>query len=138
MRHWQCGQTGASAWIAHSKLSKVWCLPATTTSKTFSMATCEVCENEYDKAFEVVVVDRALEAIEGVVLAGNNYLKGFVIFIFTNFTCSNTKSLSRAAAFAAVAASISPVKIVQRSRSRHVPRFHHFHQVPESRDRPRK
>jgi len=83
-------------------------------------------------------VDRALEAIEGVVLAGNNYLKGFVIFVFTNFTCSHTKSLSRAAAFAAVSASISPVKIVQRSRSRHVPRFHHFHQVPESRDRPRK
>src|SRR2546430_4732680 len=40
-------------------------------------------------------VDRALEAIEGVVLAGNNYLKGFVIFVFTNFTCSHTKSLSR-------------------------------------------
>ena len=47
-------------------------------------------------------VDCALKAIEGVVLAGNNYLKGFVIFIFTNFTCSHTKSLSRVAAFAAV------------------------------------
>ena len=49
-------------------------------------------------------VDRALEAIEGVVLAGNNHLKGLVIFIFTNFTCSHTKSLSRTAAFAAVSA----------------------------------
>ena len=83
-------------------------------------------------------VDCALEAIEGVVLASDNHLKGLVIFIFTNFACSHTKSLSRTAAFAAVSASISPVKIVQRSRSRHVPRFHHFHQVPESRDRPRK
>jgi hypothetical protein len=28
------------------------------TRKTFSMATCEVCENEYDKAFEVVVAGK--------------------------------------------------------------------------------
>jgi hypothetical protein len=47
-------------------------------------------------------VDRALEAIEGVMLAANNHLKGLVIFIFTNFACSHTKSLSHAAAFAAV------------------------------------
>jgi len=26
--------------------------------KTFSMATCEVCENEYDKAFEVIVAGK--------------------------------------------------------------------------------
>ena len=49
-------------------------------------------------------VDRALEAIEGVVLASDNHLKGLVIFIFTNFACSHTKSLSRTAAFAAVSA----------------------------------
>ncbi|MBX6365027.1 MAG: hypothetical protein IRZ00_14255 [Gemmatimonadetes bacterium] len=29
----QCSQTGASLWIAHSKLSNVWRLPAATTSK---------------------------------------------------------------------------------------------------------
>ncbi len=55
-------------------------------------------------------VDSALEAIEGVVLASDNHLKGFVIFIFTNFAYSHTKSLSRAAAFAAVSAFISPPK----------------------------
>src|SRR6266700_4425027 len=79
-------------------------------------------------------MDRALEAIEGVMLAGNNHLKGLVIFIFTNFTSSHTKSPSRVAAFAAVSAFISRVKIVRRSGSRHVPRFHHFRQVLESRD----
>ena len=35
-------------------------------------------------------VDCALEAIEGVMLAGNDYFKRLVIFIFANFTCSNT------------------------------------------------
>ena len=77
-------------------------------------------------------VDRALEAIEGVVLAGNNHLKGLVIFIFTNFTCSHTKSLSHAAAFVAVSAfffaSESTVITVS-----NVPR-----QLLESRDRPGK
>ena len=77
-------------------------------------------------------VDRALEAIEGVVLAANNHLKGLVIFIFTNFTCSHTKSLSRTAAFVAVSAfffaSESTVITVS-----NVPR-----QLLESRDRPGK
>jgi hypothetical protein len=36
IRQLQCGQTGASAWIAHSKLSKVWCFPPTTTSNALS------------------------------------------------------------------------------------------------------
>ena len=49
-------------------------------------------------------VDRALKAIEGVVFAANDHLKGLVIFIFTNFACSHTKSLSCVAAFAAVSA----------------------------------
>jgi len=35
-------------------------------------------------------VDCALEAIEGVMLAGNDYLKRLVIFIFANFACSHT------------------------------------------------
>jgi hypothetical protein len=34
-------------------------------------------------------VDCALEAIEGVVLAGNDYFKRLVIFIFANFACSH-------------------------------------------------
>ena len=35
-------------------------------------------------------VDRALEAIEGVVLPANDYFKRLVIFIFANFACSHT------------------------------------------------
>jgi hypothetical protein len=35
-------------------------------------------------------VDRALEAIEGVMLAGDDYFKRLVIFIFANFACSHT------------------------------------------------
>ena len=35
-------------------------------------------------------VDRALEAVEGVVFAANDYFKCLVIFIFTNFACSHT------------------------------------------------
>ena len=36
IRQLQCAQTGASAWMAHSKLSKVWCSPPTTTSNALS------------------------------------------------------------------------------------------------------
>ena len=36
-------------------------------------------------------VDCALEAIEGVVLAGDDHLKRLVIFIFANFACSHTQ-----------------------------------------------
>ena len=35
-------------------------------------------------------VDCALEAIEGVMLAGNDHLKRFVIFVLANFACSHT------------------------------------------------
>jgi hypothetical protein len=35
-------------------------------------------------------VDCALEAIEGVMLAGNDHLKRLVIFIFANFASSHT------------------------------------------------
>jgi hypothetical protein len=35
-------------------------------------------------------VDRALEAIEGMMLPGNDYLKGLVVFIFANFACGHT------------------------------------------------
>jgi hypothetical protein len=38
-------------------------------------------------------VDRALEAIKGVVLAGNDHLKRLVIFIFANFACSHTQTV---------------------------------------------
>jgi hypothetical protein len=38
-------------------------------------------------------VDCALEAIEGVVLAGDDYLKRLVIFIFANFACSHTQTV---------------------------------------------
>jgi hypothetical protein len=36
-------------------------------------------------------VDCALEAIEGVVLAGNDHFKRFVIFVFANFAFSHTQ-----------------------------------------------
>jgi hypothetical protein len=36
-------------------------------------------------------VDRALKAIEGVMLAGNDHLKRLVIFIFANFASSHTQ-----------------------------------------------
>ena len=35
-------------------------------------------------------MDRALEAVKGVVLIGNDYLKRLVIFIFANFASSHT------------------------------------------------
>lgn len=35
-------------------------------------------------------MDCALEAIERVMLAGDDYFKRFVIFIFANFACSHT------------------------------------------------
>lgn len=35
-------------------------------------------------------MDRALEAIEGMMLAGNDHFKRLVIFILANFACSHT------------------------------------------------
>ena len=46
-------------------------------------------------------VDRALEAVEGVMFPANDYFERLVIFIFANFACSHT-NLSRAVTFAAV------------------------------------
>jgi hypothetical protein len=46
-------------------------------------------------------VDRALEAVKGVVLAGNDHFKRLVIFILANFAFSHI-GLSRAAAHAEV------------------------------------
>jgi hypothetical protein len=36
-------------------------------------------------------VDRALEAIECVMLSGYDHFKRLVIFVFTNFACSHTQ-----------------------------------------------
>jgi hypothetical protein len=36
-------------------------------------------------------VDRAFEAVEGVVLPANDHFKRFVVFIFANFACSHTQ-----------------------------------------------
>ena len=47
-------------------------------------------------------VDCAFEAIEGVMLTGNDHFERFVIFIFANFACSHTQIVSRAVAFVAV------------------------------------
>jgi hypothetical protein len=38
-------------------------------------------------------VDCALKAVEGVMLAGNDYLKRLVIIIFANFACSHTQTV---------------------------------------------
>jgi len=62
-------------------------------------------------------MDRALEAIEGVVCAANDYLERLVIFIFTNFACSHTKYLSHAVALAAVSDLFSQAKIILIFRS---------------------
>jgi hypothetical protein len=43
-------------------------------------------------------VDRALEAIERVMLAGYDHLKRLVIFIFANFACSHTQLFRASAA----------------------------------------
>ncbi len=38
-------------------------------------------------------MDRALEAVKGVMLAGDDHLKRLVIFIFANFACSHTQTV---------------------------------------------
>jgi hypothetical protein len=43
-------------------------------------------------------VDRALEAIECVMLAGYDHFKRLVIFIFANFACSHTQLFRASAA----------------------------------------
>ena len=47
-------------------------------------------------------VYRAFEAIERMMLAGNDHFECFVIFILANLACSHTTSLSRAAASSVV------------------------------------
>jgi hypothetical protein len=47
-------------------------------------------------------VDRALEAIERVMLSGDDHLERFVIFILANFACTHTPIVSRLRGFAAV------------------------------------
>jgi hypothetical protein len=47
-------------------------------------------------------VDRALEAIECVMLSRDDYLKRLVIFILANFACTHTPIVSRLRGFAAV------------------------------------
>jgi hypothetical protein len=51
IRQLQCGQTGASAWIAHSKLSKVWCVPSTTTSNALSYSFSQTSHVAIYKSF---------------------------------------------------------------------------------------
>jgi len=38
-------------------------------------------------------MDRALEAVKDVMLAGDDHLKRLVIFIFANFACSHTQTV---------------------------------------------
>jgi hypothetical protein len=38
-------------------------------------------------------VDRAFEAIEGVMLPGNDHFKRFVIFVLANLACSHTQTV---------------------------------------------
>src|SRR5204862_4173543 len=51
IRQLQCGQTGASACIAHSKLSKVWCLPLTATSNALSYSFSQTSHVAIHKCF---------------------------------------------------------------------------------------
>jgi hypothetical protein len=59
-------------------------------------------------------VNRALETIERVMLAGYDHFKRFVIFIFTNFACSHTY-LSRLESVAAVLTCFEGVEITRES-----------------------
>ena len=51
IRQLQCAQTGASAWMAHSKLSKVWCFPPTTTSNALSYSLSQTSHVAIHKCF---------------------------------------------------------------------------------------
>src|SRR5437773_2857029 len=51
IRQLQCAQTGASAWMAHSKLSKVWCSPPTTTSNALSYSLSQTSHVAIHKCF---------------------------------------------------------------------------------------
>src|SRR6266480_6786695 len=51
IRQLQCGQTGASAWIAHSKLSNVWCFPPTITSNALSYSFSQTSHVAIHKSF---------------------------------------------------------------------------------------
>src|SRR5438046_9925293 len=51
IRQLQCAQTGASAWMAHSKLSKVWCSPPTTTSNALSYSLSQTSPVAIHKCF---------------------------------------------------------------------------------------
>src|SRR5213595_3245608 len=52
IRQLQCAQTGASAWMAHSKLSKVWCSPPTTTSNALSYSFSQTSHIAIHNCFE--------------------------------------------------------------------------------------
>jgi hypothetical protein len=51
IRQLQCAQTGASAWMAHSKLSKVWRCPPTTTSNALSYSFSQTSHVAIHKCF---------------------------------------------------------------------------------------
>jgi hypothetical protein len=51
IRQLQRAQTGASAWMAHSKLSKVWCSPPTTTSNALSYSLSQTSHVAIHKSF---------------------------------------------------------------------------------------
>jgi hypothetical protein len=51
IRQLQCTQTGANAWMAHSKLSKVWCSPPTTTSNALSYSLSQTSHVAIHKCF---------------------------------------------------------------------------------------
>src|SRR5437773_4870025 len=53
IRQLQCAQTGASAWIAHSKLSKVWCFPSTTTSNALSYSFSQTSHVGISQTFRI-------------------------------------------------------------------------------------
>src|SRR5215218_2649462 len=73
-----------------------------------AMAQCEVCGNEYDKAFQVSMptgdshtfdsfegMYRALEAVESVrVSSGHTYLKGLIVLISTDLALGHSHLLS--------------------------------------------
>ena len=70
IRQLQCGHTGARAWIAHSKLSKVWRSPPTTTSNALSYSFSQTSHLGIHNSF-------APEAVTGGVYLGRMQAIGF-------------------------------------------------------------
>jgi len=65
-------------------------------------------------------VNRTFEAVEGVTFSGHDHFECFVVLVFTSFTCSHTKCLSRAVSVPAVSDLFRQGWIEGRRQDRHL------------------